>query len=146
MINQFRKEYSWLSNFTEVDIVYDNVTYPSVENFYVAMKTLNDEDRVKISKMSASEVKKYGETLKLRSDWDDIKLDVMCWSLCEKFKQEPFKSKLLATKNENIVEGNYWGDTFWGVDLKQNPNIGENYLGRILMKVREVLKNENKKK
>lgn len=142
MINHFRKEYAFLSNFTAVNIEYDKVIYPSVENFYVAMKTLDDEIRVQISKMSASEAKKFGKAMKIRPDWDKVKLDVMCWGLCEKFKQEPFKSKLLATKNENIVEGNYWGDTFWGVDLKQNPNVGENYLGRILMKVREVLKNE----
>lgn len=144
MINHFRKEYSWLSNFQSVDIVYDNVTYPSVENFYVAMKTKDKDIREKISKMSANQAKKFGRTLELREDWEKVKLDVMTWGLCEKFKQEPFKTKLLNTGAENIVEGNYWEDTFWGVDLKENPNIGENYLGRLIMTVRKVLKDENK--
>lgn len=141
MILQFRKEYNFLSNFAPVYIKYGDITFPSVEHYYVAMKTKDQEERIKISKMKAGEAKKYGKTLKIRTDWDEIKLYVMSWGVAKKFKQEPFRTKLLATGNENIVEGNYWEDTFWGVDLKQNPNIGENNLGRILMSTRENLKN-----
>ncbi len=140
MINHFRKEYSWLSNFTEVSIKYDNIIYPSVENFYVAMKTEDVSIRKQISLMTAAESKKIGRKLIIRKDWEDIKLSVMYYGLNAKFKQEPFKSKLLATGDQNIVEGNYWNDTFWGVDLKQNPNIGENHLGRLIMRVRDLIK------
>lgn len=143
MINHFRKEYSWLSNFQKVKITHKGITYPSVENFYVAMKTNDTKIREDISKMTPSEAKLKGRKLDLRKDWEKVKIDVMTWGLCEKFKQEPFKTKLLNTGDENIVEGNYFGDTFWGVDLKQNPNVGENYLGRILMNIRKVLKLEN---
>lgn len=34
-----------------------------------------------------------------------------------------------------LVEGNSFGDTFWGVDARTGK--GENHLGKILMKVRE---------
>lgn len=142
MINQFREEYSFLSNFAAVNIVYGDITFPSVENYYVAMKTKDNQERLKISKMKPGEAKKYGRTLKIREDWDDIKLEVMMWGVSKKFLQEPYKSKLLATGMENIVEGNYWGDSFWGIDLKQDPNIGENNLGRILMIIRRFLKDE----
>ena len=42
---------------------------------------------------------------------------------------------LLATDDMEIIEGNVWGDTFWGVcDGK-----GENNLGKVLMEVRQHL-------
>lgn len=142
MINQFRGEYNWLSNFAAVNIVAGDITFPSVEHYYVAMKTKNHEERLKISKMKAGEAKKYGKTLEIREDWEEIKLDVMIWGVSEKFQQEPFRSKLLATGTQNIQEGNFWSDEFWGVNLKVNPNIGENHLGRIIMAVRTVLNKE----
>ncbi len=84
--------------------------------------------------------KKESKNIEIRKDWEDIKLEVMYKLLVKKFTQEPFKSKLLATGNENIQEGNFWNDTFWGVDLKQNPNVGENNLGRLIMYIRILLK------
>lgn len=142
MINHFRKEYSWLSNFESVTIEYGDLVFPSVEHFYVAMKTEDELMRYNISLMCGSEagkVKKIGRTLDIREDWEEIKLDVMEYGLRQKFSQEPFKTKLIETGNQNIQEGNYWNDTFWGVDLKQDPNIGENHLGRLIMKIREEL-------
>ena len=55
-----------------------------------------------------------------------------------KFTQNPdLKKKLLATGDEHLEEGNTWGDTIWGtVD-----GVGENRLGKILMRVRDELKN-----
>ena len=58
-----------------------------------------------------------------------------------KFTQnQDMKQQLLATGNLVLVEGNGWHDTFWGVDLKTGE--GENHLGRILMQVREELREE----
>ena len=53
-------------------------------------------------------------------------------------ENEDLKQRLLATGDKRLVEGNTWGDTFWGVDLRSGR--GENQLGRILMRVREELK------
>jgi predicted NAD-dependent protein-ADP-ribosyltransferase YbiA (DUF1768 family) len=52
--------------------------------------------------------------------------------LQQKFSDPVLKEKLLATGGAVLVEGNTWGDTFWGV-YKRN---GMNHLGRLLMKVR----------
>lgn len=57
-----------------------------------------------------------------------------------KFSQNPFKQLLLNTGNLYIQEGNKWGDTFWGVDLR--TNVGENNLGKLIMSVQEDLKRE----
>ena len=74
-INYFKNEHSFLSNFYPVQITIDDITYCSVEHAYVAMKTLDIEIRKKISLMNRpGEVKKFGRTIQLRSDWDHIKL------------------------------------------------------------------------
>ena len=60
--------------------------------------------------------------------------------LCHKFKDNfSLKKALLDTNDIYLVEGNNWGDVYWGVC----KNIGYNKLGEILMKIREEIKNEN---
>jgi len=78
MINSFRKENSFLSNMAKVKISYDNIIYPSVENFYVAMKITKDKIikidkkeitiRKYISTLNPYESKKFGKKLILRKD------------------------------------------------------------------------------
>lgn len=87
-----------------------------------------------------NECKKRSREINLRPDWNDVKLNVMYEVLVIKFTQEPFKSLLLATENENIVEGNFHNDKFWGVDIKLTPNEGENWLGRLIMDIRTKIK------
>ena len=55
-----------------------------------------------------------------------------------KFTQnEDLKWRLIATGDAYLEEGNTWHDTCWGVDAK--TGVGENHLGKILMKVRSEL-------
>ena len=149
MIQQFCDEYRWLSNFYPVEITFDNITYPSVEHYYVALKINNQQviDGELYSLLDARKyistienpgmVKKLGKKLKIREDWDEIKISVMKYGLNQKYNQEPFKTLLKETGNIHIQEGNYWGDTFWGIDLE--TNIGKNILGKLIMKIRDKL-------
>lgn len=60
-------------------------------------------------------------------------------------KEVPTKrqqAKLLATRDRMLIEGNDWGDTFWGMV----DGEGENNLGKILMRVREEIKTDLKGK
>ena len=142
MIHIFTKDpYKWLSNMQPVDIFLKGKTYPSVEHAYMSEKSNENSWKEFCSQkeISGKQVKTYSRTIELRPDWEDVKLLVMEYCLRRKFEQEPFKSLLINTGNENIQEGNYWGDTFWGVDLKKEPNIGENHLGRLIMKIRDGL-------
>ena len=86
-------------------------------------------------------VKQFGKIVKVRRDWDDVKLDVMLWGVREKFKHTDLKDLLLSTGDEELVEGNTWNDTYWGICRGE----GQNNLGKILMKVRMELRQQNVK-
>ena len=58
--------------------------------------------------------------------------------LISKFCKLKYRNLLLKTGDEEIVEWNYWHDTFWGKDIETGK--GENNLGKILMLIRSELK------
>ena len=124
----------WMSNFTRCRIVHEGIEYPSVENFYQAMKTLNPELRKGVAQMSASHAKRWGRRTELRSDWEKMKVSIMLTGLALKFSQEPFKTQLINSNPDELIEWNNWGDRFWGVDISDNK--GHNMLGECLKLVR----------
>ena len=134
-ITSFRGEYFFLSNFFLIDIWGGNRWYPSVEHAYVAQKSLNEEWREMISKTpTPEEAKKLGRKVKLRANWEDIKFSVMRYYVRQKFLFNPeLCKKLMDTGDRKLVEGNTWGDTYWGVCNGK----GENNLGKLLMEVRD---------
>jgi ribA/ribD-fused uncharacterized protein len=137
MISEFRGEYRWLSNFQEVDIYYDGMYYPTTEHAYQASKTLNLRVRRMIANApTPGQARKLGQTIEMRPDWCNVRLKVMEDITRLKFKNSDLKEKLLATEDQELVEGNTWGDMFWGVC----EGKGENHLGKILMKIRTELK------
>ena len=79
------------------------------------------------------EAKRMGRQVTLRKDWEDVKISVMEKGLRMKFAIPELRDKLLATGEEELVEGNWWGDTCWGVC----KGVGANNLGKLLMKIRE---------
>lgn len=139
MIDKFEGNYRFLSNFYGAPVRFEGITYPSVEHAYVAAKTLVQSERVHISHIgTAREVKAYGRKLKLRPDWEQVKLSIMEELVRQKFTRWPgLQQMLLDTGDQGLIEGNWWGDTFWGIDLKTQK--GKNHLGKILMKVRSEL-------
>lgn len=136
MIDNFTGEYYFLSNFYPVKVVLDGLEYPSLENAYQAAKNFDYERRKNFIPLTAKEAKQEGQKILKRPDWDQIKILVMTNLIREKFKDSELKNKLLLTGNQELIEGNTWGDQYWGVC----KGIGENNLGKILMKVREELR------
>lgn len=142
-INEFKGEYRWLSNFWPCNVSLYGCEYPSVEHAYQAAKTTDEEKRVQFQapELTAKEAKKLGKRLKIRSEWNNekFKLGIMEGLVRQKFSDlnPELKEKLLATKNEGIVEGNFWRDSFWGIDL--HTGNGYNHLGKIIMKIRREL-------
>lgn len=81
-----------------------------------------------------------------RPDWDDVRYKVMRWCLRVKLAQnyEEFGRLLLATRDRPIVEQSR-KDDYWGAKLADeagNTLIGQNVLGRLLMELREKLKDD----
>jgi len=140
MIDGFFGEYRWLSNFHLAEVTYEGVKYPSVENAYQASKWPK-ESRTPFTKCSASDAKKYGKTMRPAPWWIDARIGIMEDLVLQKFTQHPdLQNLLLATDGQEIVEGNYWGDQFWGVCKGE----GENNLGKIIMRVRQYVSRTTK--
>lgn len=139
MINEFKGEYRFLSNFFMTDVMFEGVIYPSSEHAYMAAKTTRDDVRQAIRKCgSPAEAKKMGRNVNLRPGWEQMKGHVMYYILLDKFtRNEIIKAKLLATGDQELIEGNWWGDKTWGVCLKTNQ--GKNLLGKTLMRIRDEL-------
>lgn len=136
-ISKFDGRYGWLSNFWPAEVEYDDEMYPSSEHAYQAAKTLDLEARKRIRlEPSPGRVKRMGRRLELREGWEEVKLVVMASILYDKFTRHPdLRQKLIDTGSAELIEGNNWGDRFWGVD-----GTGKNHLGRILMALRDYLR------
>jgi ribA/ribD-fused uncharacterized protein len=132
MIDSFTGEYAFLSNFYPAHVRYGGI-YPTSEHAFQAMKTLSLKERLEIAKLpTPAQAKRAGKKLTLREDWEDIKLCVMEKILLVKFSDRELAEKLIATGGQMLVEGNNWGDRFWGVCNGE----GDNNLGKLLMRVR----------
>jgi ribA/ribD-fused uncharacterized protein len=147
MIDVFKGRYVFLSNSYPCLIKHGGIEYKSVENFYVAMKIESDQNinnqyytsgdfREMVSKLDPGLARNIGQKVKLRKNWNLKKLEYMRWAIREKFKDETLKDLLLLTGDEEIIESNWLGDTYWGVC----KGVGENHLGKILMEVRNELR------
>jgi len=143
MIDSFRYEYKFLSNFYPTTILYEGIRYPSSEHAYQAAKTSNIDLRLEISQMpNPQAAKKKGWQLRLRSDWKDIKIATMKSILKIKFSRKYLKNKLLATGDELLLEGNWWHDNYWGSCTCTfcEDTTGLNHLGKLLMEIREEIR------
>lgn len=132
----FSGEHRFLSNFWTCHCSAWNLAFTCVEAAYCAAKCDNEEDRKLFVGLNGNEAKKLGRTIKLRSDWDEKKLMIMEFFLNQKFKPgSDLAKQLIMTHPLFLEETNTWGDTYWGVC----NGVGENNLGKLLMKIREQL-------
>lgn len=142
MISSFDKEYSFLSNFYPTLVDYEGLVYGSSEAAFQAAKTLDHELRAEFTVLNPSEAKRFGRTLDLRPDWEQVKTKVMTDIVRSKFNSNPeIAEKLIETNPEYLEEGNHWHDNIWGnCSCKRCKDIpGANKLGKILMQVRAEL-------
>ena len=135
-ITKFRNEYFFLSNMYPEVLYINGEMYPSAEHAFQASKSLDKDVRLGMSVCrSAKEAKQAGRLINLRCDWEDVKVDVMYNILKAKFEDPELAQKLRDTGDEELIEENNWGDTFWGVCKGK----GKNTLGQLLMKVRKEI-------
>ena len=136
LINSLRGDFFYLSNFSEYGFTDENgKRWKSVEHYFQAAKTDDPKEKLLIQNASTPAIaKKLSKKVKMRKEWDNIKVDVMRKALKMKFDQnKKIRDNLLSTYDCYIIEGNNWGDTFWG----EVNGRGLNVLGKLLMELRD---------
>lgn len=136
-IGEFNAAYHFLSNFHPATFVWNHVIWHNSEAAYQGAKTGTRDTLLEFAKMTnPAEAKRAGKMVTLRSDWNEVKVQIMRDIVFAKFNQNPeLRDQLLATGNAQLEEGNFWKDTFWGV-CPPYSGIGKNHLGKILMDLR----------
>lgn len=132
-ITSFSGEYRFLSNF------WPTADGKTAEHHYQAAKCAEYADAVRImGSPTAGAAKRAGQDVELRDDWYDVRVQVMADAVARKFADPELGRMLLSTGDALLVEGNTWGDVFWGVDA--DTGEGHNILGDLLMGVRASLR------
>ena len=137
----FRNEFWFLSNMSPSPMKIGGVRYTCAEAAFQACKLEDKSKRVMFENLSGMEARRLGRSVRLRKDWNQVRVDAMRWIINIKFKNPELAEKLVATGDTPLVEENAWNDKFWGVCNGK----GENWLGRILMEKRAELRKESGK-
>ena len=124
------------------------VLIPSIEALYQSLRFPHapDTQRAILGSPSprASKKRAYSQITNSRPDWDNIKVRIMRWCIRIKLGHAPerFGKVLLSTGQRPIVERSS-KDIFWGATIRDNGKlIGKNVLGRLLMELRNELRQQ----
>lgn len=131
--------FRFLSNFYHSPIAIDGYIWPTVEHYFQWCKADTDQDywaELILKRDKPSWAKHIGRwKIPLRSDWEEIKDDVMHCAIHFKFQNCDLADRLIATAPGRLVEENNWGDQYWG----RCNGVGRNQLGLTLMWKRDQL-------
>jgi ribA/ribD-fused uncharacterized protein len=144
VIDEFRGKYFFLSNFYIKPVYYNSEWYRSSEHAFQAQKATNEKDKQYVlNAQYPGHAKTRGNEIICRPNWKNIRMMEMYNILRCKFTEIDgiLASKLLETENALLIEGNNWGDRYWGKvrDSKTGEWVGENFHGQLLMKVRNEI-------
>lgn len=143
-IESFSGPYKFLSNFFWSKLEFEGLIYPSVEHAFQAAKLKDNEARSNAGftnqNLSFKDAKHLGRNVALRDDWKEIREAVMASCLRAKFSDATLETKLKGTGQRELIDG-HWGspDLIWGYHYPSQA--GENRLGKLLMELREQLRN-----
>lgn len=139
-ILEFKGDDRYLSNFFMASFVWNGTLWAHSEAAYQAAKATTREDYKSFIQLKPGDAKRHGREITIRSDWEEVKYDIMREIVFAKFSQNPeLKARLLATGYAHLEEGNNHHDQIWGV-CPPRSSQGSNWLGKILMDVREELR------
>ncbi len=167
-IDLFKYKYMCFSNFSNHEVFYKGITYKNSEAAFQAQKFEDENVKQLFKSLDPSKAKALGRSKviflntegeyyknklpsdigqrsnkftkhTMRSDWDKIRVEKMYQIVKNKYEQNScIKELLLSTGERELIEGNTWGDKFWG----KVAGVGSNFLGRILMQIRYELRNQ----
>ena len=134
--------YYEFTNFYAAPIVLDGKTWPTTEHYFQAQKFIGTSYPEVIRNFDrprqAFELSRNPTVSRWRrSDWEDIKKDIMKKALLAKFTQHKDLRQLLLSTGDNMLIEHTPYDKFWG---DGGDGSGQNQLGMLLMEIRHDLK------
>lgn len=144
MINSFTGKHAYLSNMHPCIIQVNGKQWSSLEHAYQAAKTVDPDwqERIRVAE-NPKLAKRLGQACPKHIGWDGSRVHVMRELLRIKFAPtSQLADLLLLTFEEELVEGNFWHDNYWGSCICYNCSSKQksNNLGKLLVEVRCELK------
>lgn len=139
VIDSFRGDHFFLSNFYPVRLRFRSREFPTAEHAFMSAKTTDERSIQQIrTAATPADAKRIGRTVPLVRDWDRVRFDVMADVLAAKFDDAELAARLVATDGAVLIEGNSWHDQTWGsCTCDRHRRIdGDNALGILLMNER----------
>ncbi len=144
IIDSFRGDYAFLSNYHPCEINFGGIIYPSIENAFQASKSVDPSLLKLFAQNTPGEAKARGNEIQCRKDWNEIKVQLMKDLLELKFKDTDLRGRLELTGELELNEGNWWHDNFWGECTCEKCHVlhdaDSNTLGKLLMKLRTEIR------
>ena len=136
--------YGCFSNFSPHGLKLDGDWWITSEHYFQAQKFV-ETDRPWFEKIRDVKTPKYAANMgrsrkhPIRSDWEIVKDDIMQQAVLCKFKTHAHIQEILLATGDDLIVENARSDYYWGCGT---DGSGKNKLGEILMKVREILRDE----
>ena len=134
--------YGCFSNFAAYPFRLKNKTWKTSEHYFQAQKFAGTEHEEELRLVaSPMVVARMGRSRQrpLRPDWEKVKDDIMREALRAKFTQNEELKKILLETGDALLVEHTRNDSYWG---DGGDGSGKNMLGKLLMELREELKNE----
>jgi len=131
-----------LGSFSAHSFSLDEKKWPTAEHYYQAQKFTNIDFQTKIhNALTPAEARKFGNKwfVKKRADFKKVRITLMTRAIYTKCKTHSFVCQALLDTGDKDIADNSFTDYFWGCG---RDGRGSNHYGKILMRVRQKLKEE----
>ena len=135
--------YGCFSNFSPHSIELQGTYWSTVEHYYQAQKFVGTVDDVVIPTIHAAPTPEQAAALgrdrtrTVRTDWEQAKTQVMHAAVMKKFLTHLDIQAVLISTGDLLIVENSPTDCYWGCG---QDNTGQNHLGKILMSVRQEIR------
>ncbi len=134
-------EYGCFSNFSRHPVYLKDKRWPTSEHFFQAQKFVGtkheEEIRLADKPMKAAQMGRERKR-PLRKDWEAVKDNIMREVIMAKFTQHKALTATLLGSGDALLVEHTANDRYWA---DGGDGSGKNMLGKILMEVREAIKN-----
>ncbi|MFE4713310.1 NADAR family protein [Paenibacillus sp. NPDC056722] len=133
------KAYGCFSNFAKYPIELEGKTWPTSEHYFQAKKFAGTEheEQVRLAPTPMEAARMGRERSRpLRTDWEQVKVEIMLEALTAKIGQHPEVRNILVSTGDCILIEHTKNDAYWG---DNGDGTGQNMLGQLLMQIRNGL-------